>query len=388
MERGSKRGFFVKVLICGCIHPVVEKIRRNFMISVVIMAGGKGERFWPRSRVNLPKQFLSLTDDGKSMIQHTVERLEGMVEKENIYVVTNELYENLVKEHIPYIPERNIIIEPMSKNTAPCIGLAAVHISRKNPESKMIVLPADHLIKFNEIFLDTLKTAIEVTGEGDNLATIGITPNYPETGYGYINFKKGNTLKNIKNVYEVLKFEEKPDLEKAKEYLASGKYLWNSGMFVWKVSTILKNFEKYLPEVYKGLKKIEDSIGSDEYKEVLEKEFAIFPSESIDYGIMEKAENIYVIPGNFGWDDVGSWLSLERIKRSNQDGNVIDGNVISIRTRNSIIQGTDKLIAAIGLKDIIVVDTEDAILICNKDNTQEVKEVINNLKICNRVEYL
>ncbi len=358
------------------------------MISVVIMAGGKGERFWPRSRVNLPKQFLSLTDDGKSMIQHTVERLEGMVEKENIYVVTNELYENLVKEHIPYIPERNIIIEPMSKNTAPCIGLAAVHISRKNPESKMIVLPADHLIKFNEIFLDTLKTAIEVTGEGDNLATIGITPNYPETGYGYINFKKGNTLKNIKNVYEVLKFEEKPDLEKAKEYLASGKYLWNSGMFVWKVSTILKNFEKYLPEVYKGLKKIEDSIGSDEYKEVLEKEFAIFPSESIDYGIMEKAENIYVIPGNFGWDDVGSWLSLERIKRSNQDGNVIDGNVISIRTRNSIIQGTDKLIAAIGLKDIIVVDTEDAILICNKDNTQEVKEVINNLKICNRVEYL
>ncbi len=388
MGKGSKRGSFVKGLIYGCIHPVVEKIRRNFMISVVIMAGGKGERFWPRSRVNLPKQFLSLTDDGKSMIQHTVERLEGMVEKENIYVVTNELYENLVKEHIPYIPERNIIIEPMSKNTAPCIGLAAVHISRKNPESKMIVLPADHLIKFNEIFLDTLKTAIEVTGEGDNLATIGITPNYPETGYGYINFKKGNTLKNIKNVYEVLKFEEKPDLEKAKEYLASGKYLWNSGMFVWKVSTILKNFERYLPEVYKGLKKIEASIGSDEYKEVLEKEFGIFPSESIDYGIMEKAENIYVIPGNFGWDDVGSWLSLERIKRSNQDGNVIDGNVISIRTKNSIIQGTDKLIAAIGLKDIIVVDTEDAILICNKDNTQEVKEVINNLKICNRVEYL
>lgn len=358
------------------------------MISVVIMAGGKGERFWPKSRVNLPKQFLSLTDDGKSMIQHTVERLEGLVEKENIYVVTNELYENLVKEHIPCIPEKNIIIEPAAKNTAPCIGLAAIHVSRKNPESKMIVLPADHLIKFNEIFLDTLKTALDVVEDGDNLATIGITPNYPETGYGYINFKKGDTLKNIKNVYEVLKFEEKPDLEKAKEYLTSGQYLWNSGMFIWKTSTILKNFEKYLSGIYEGLKIIEKSIDTEKYETVLKEEFLKLPSESIDYGIMEKAENIYVIPGNFGWDDVGSWLSLERVKKSNQDGNVINGNVISIKTKNSIIQGTDKLIATIGLEDIIIVDTEDAILICNKDNTQEVKEVINNLKICNRTEYL
>lgn len=358
------------------------------MTSVVIMAGGKGERFWPKSRINLPKQFLSLTDDGKSMIQHTVERVKNLVDIENIYVVTNEMYKNLVSEHIPDIPEANIIIEPAAKNTAPCIGLAAVHIAKKDINSKMIILPSDHLIKFNEIFIDTLKTALDVVEKDDNLATIGITPNYPETGYGYINFTKGESFKDSTNIYEVLRFVEKPNLEKAKEYLTSGQYLWNSGMFVWKASTILKNFKEYLPEIYEGLQKIGKSINTGKYEEVLKKEFLNLPSESIDYGIMEKAKNIYVIPGNFGWDDVGSWLSLERINKTNQDGNVITGNVISIKTKNTIIQGSDKLIATIGLEDIVVVDTDDVTLICHKNNTQEVKEVINNLKICNRNEYL
>ena len=358
------------------------------MISVVIMAGGKGERFWPKSRMNMPKQFLSLTDDGKSMIQHTVERLKGLVDIQNMYIVTNEIYKDLVLEHIPDIPKENIIIEPVAKNTAPCIGLAAIHIAKKNPDSKMIILPSDHLIKFNEIFIDTLKIALNVIEEGDNLATIGITPNYPETGYGYINFTKGESFKDSANIYEVLRFVEKPNLEKAKEYLTSGEYLWNSGIFVWKASTILKNFKEYLPEIYEGLQKIGESINTGKYEEVLKKEFPNLPSESIDYGIMEKAKNIYVIPGNFGWDDVGSWLSLERINKTNQDGNVINGNVISIKTKNSIIQGNEKLIATIGLEDIVIVDTDDVTLICHKNNTQEVKEVINNLKICNRNEYL
>lgn len=358
------------------------------MTSVVIMAGGKGERFWPKSRINLPKQFLSLTDDGKSMIQHTVERVKNLVDIENIYVVTNEMYKNLVSEHIPDIPEANIIIEPAAKNTAPCIGLAAVHIAKKDINSKMIILPSDHLIKFNEIFIDTLKTALDVVEKDDNLATIGITPNYPETGYGYINFKKGEKFKNKANVYEVLSFVEKPNLEKAKEYLASGQYLWNSGMFVWKTSTILKNFKEYLPEIFDGLQKIGESINTEKYENTLKEVFSNLPSESIDYGIMEKADNIYVIPGNFGWDDVGSWLSLERINKTNQDGNVIKGNVISIKTKNSIIQGGDKLIATIGLKDVVIIDTDDAMLICHKNNTQEVKEIISNLRICNRNEYL
>ena len=358
------------------------------MISVVIMAGGKGERFWPKSRMNMPKQFLSLTDDGKSMIQHTVERLKGLVDIQNMYIVTNEIYKDLVLEHIPDIPKENIIIEPVAKNTAPCIGLAAIHIAKKNPDSKMIILPSDHLIKFNEIFIDTLKIALDVVEKGDNLATIGITPNYPETGYGYINFTKGESFKDSANIYEVLRFVEKPNLEKAKEYLTSGEYLWNSGIFVWKASTILKNFKEYLPEIYEGLQKIGESINTGKYEEVLKKEFPNLPSESIDYGIMEKAKNIYVIPGNFGWDDVGSWLSLERINKTNQDGNVITGNVISIKTKNTIIQGSDKLIATIGLEDIVIVDTDDVTLICHKNNTQEVKEIINNLKICNRNEYL
>ena len=352
------------------------------------MAGGKGERFWPKSRTNLPKQFLSLTNDGKSMIQHTVERLEGLVELENVYVVTNKLYEELIVEHIPNLPLENIIIEPEAKNTAPCIGLAAVHIAKKNPESKMIVLPSDHLIKFNEIFLDTLKLGLEVVEDDENIVTIGITPNYPETGYGYINFKKGVSPHEITNVYEVLRFVEKPDLERAKQYLTSGEYLWNSGMFIWKVSTILKCFEDFLPEIYTGLKEIETTIYTEKYLEILKKVFSEIPSESIDYGIMEKANNIYVIPGNFGWDDVGSWLSLERINNTNQDGNIISGNVVTVKTKNSIIQGSKKLIATIGLEDIIIVDTDDALLICNKDNTQEVKEVIANLKASNKTEYL
>ena len=358
------------------------------MISVVIMAGGKGERFWPKSRTNLPKQFLSLTNDGKSMIQHTVERLEGLVELENVYVVTNKLYEDLIVEHIPNLPLENIIIEPEAKNTAPCIGLAAIYIAKKNPESKMIVLPSDHLIKFNEIFLDTLRSALEVVEDDGNIVTIGITPNYPETGYGYINFKKGVSPHEITNAYEVLRFVEKPDLERAKQYLTSGEYLWNSGMFIWKVSTILKCFEDLLPEIYTGLKEIEVAVNTEKYLETLKKVFSEIPSESIDYGIMEKAKNIYVIPGNFGWDDVGSWLSLERINNTNQDGNIISGNVVTVKTKNSIIQGSKKLIATIGLEDIIIVDTDDALLICNKDNTQEVKEVIANLKASNKTEYL
>ena len=358
------------------------------MISVVIMAGGKGERFWPKSRTNLPKQFLSLTNDGKSMIQHTVERLEGLVELENVYVVTNKLYEDLIVEHIPNLPLENIIIEPEAKNTAPCIGLAAIYIAKKNPESKMIVLPSDHLIKFNEIFLDTLRSALEVVEDDGNIVTIGITPNYPETGYGYINFKKGVSPHEITNAYEVLRFVEKPDLERAKQYLTSGEYLWNSGMFIWKVSTILKCFEDFLPEIYTGLKEIEVAVNTEKYLETLKKVFSEIPSESIDYGIMEKAKNIYVIPGNFGWDDVGSWLSLERINNTNQDGNIISGNVVTVKTKNSIIQGSKKLIATIGLEDIIIVDTDDALLICNKDNTQEVKEVIANLKASNKTEYL
>ncbi|HIX24458.1 MAG TPA: NTP transferase domain-containing protein [Candidatus Lachnoclostridium avicola] len=353
--------------------------------TALIMAGGRGERFWPRSRKNLPKQFLSLTDDGKTMIQLTVERILPLVKMEDIYIATNKNYRELVRSQLPGIPEENILCEPVGRNTAPCIGLGAAHIGKKYENALMLVLPSDHLIKFNNMFLSSLREACRVAMEDDNLVTLGITPTYPETGYGYIKF---NPQKTLGGAYQVERFVEKPTLEVAKEYLETEEYLWNSGMFIWKLSSIWKNMEKYMPETYAGLQRIGAAIGTPEEEAVLEQEFAALPSVSIDYGIMEKAQHIYTIPGTFGWDDVGSWLAVERIKKTNEDGNVVNGNVITIDTHNCIVQGTNKLIAAVGLRDLIIVDTEDAILICEKHRAGDIRKVTENLKICNRDEYL
>ena len=253
--------------------------------TALIMAGGRGERFWPKSRQQLPKQFLSLTDDNKTMILLTVERILPLVAMEDIYIATNQDYKALVREQLPDLPEQNILCEPVGRNTAPCIGLGAVHIARKYEDALMFVLPSDHLIKMNTIFLRTLRDACEVAEQGDNLVTIGITPDTPETGYGYIRFDADRTLGRA---FAVEQFVEKPSLDKAKEYLASGQYMWNSGMFTWKVSTILKNIRQFLPETYAGLQRISDAIGTEQEKEVLAEQFKAFRSESIDYGIMEK----------------------------------------------------------------------------------------------------
>lgn len=353
--------------------------------TALIMAGGRGERFWPRSRKNMPKQFLSLTDDGKTMIQLTVERILPLVAIEDIFIATNRDYKELVLRQLPDLSEENILCEPMGRNTAPCIGLGAVHMAKRYGDAVMIVLPSDHLIKYNTIFLNTLEEACGVAEQGDNLVTIGITPDSPETGYGYIKFRPDATLGRA---FAVDQFVEKPNLETAKEYLASDQYLWNSGMFVWKVSTILENLERYLPETSAGLHRIGEAIGTGKAEQVLEKEFQIFRSESIDYGVMEKAENIYILSGPFGWDDVGSWLAVGRIKKSNEFGNVVDGSVVTVETKNTIIQGDRKLIAAVGLENMIVVDTEDALLICAQNHVGEIKKVLENLKICNRTEYI
>ena len=354
-------------------------------ITALIMAGGRGERFWPKSRKNMPKQFLSLTDDGKTMIQLTVERISSVVDMEDIYIATNKDYKELVRSQLPGIPEKNILCEPVGRNTAPCIGLGAVHMAKKYDDAIMLVLPSDHLIKFNKMFLSVLKDSCDVAEKDRNLVTIGITPAYAETGYGYIKFDS-HVMEG--RAYKVDRFVEKPSLEVAKEYLETEEYLWNSGMFVWKLSSILYNLERFMPETFAGLRRIQASIGTPEEEEVLHKEFAQFQSQSIDYGIMEKAENIYTVPGTFGWDDVGSWLAVERIRKSNEMGNVVSGNIITVGTHNCIIQGEKKLIAAVGLEDLIIVDTEDATLICAKDSTADIKKVLENLKICNRDEYI
>lgn len=353
--------------------------------TALIMAGGRGERFWPKSRKVMPKQFLSLTDDGKTMIQLTVERILPLIDLENIYISTNRDYKKLVQEQLPALPEENILCEPIGRNTAPCIGLGAIHIKNKYGNAIMLVLPSDHLIKYNSMFLQNISDACEIAEDGENLVTIGITPDSPETGYGYIKFRNE---KVGTRAFAVDCFVEKPDLETAKTYLSSEQYLWNSGMFVWKVSSILSNIKKYIPEMHAGLEKIQNAIGTDEQENVLVKEFTAFKSESVDYGIMEKAENIWILPGTFGWDDVGSWLSVERFNQSNEFGNVVKGDFITINTKNCILQGKDKLIAMVGVKDLIVVDSGDAILICNKDEAGEIKKVLETLKICNRTEYI
>lgn len=353
--------------------------------TALIMAGGRGERFWPKSRKNMPKQFLSLTDDGKTMIQLTVERISSMVKLEDIYVSTNKDYKALVLKQLPGLPEQNILCEPIGRNTAPCIGLGAMHIAKKYDDAMMFVLPSDHLIKFNNMFLRTLQDACEVAEKDNNLVTIGIAPDYPETGYGYIKFDPKTTEGRA---YKVDRFVEKPSLEVAKEYLATEEYLWNSGMFIWKISSILKNIHKFMPDTYDALKKIQDAIGTEYEETVLEREFSGIQSQSIDYGIMEKAKDIYILPGTFGWDDVGSWLAVERIKKTNEFGNVVNGNIITVNTHNCIIQGEKKLIATVGLEDMIVVDTEDATLICSKDCAGDIKKILENLKICNREEYI
>ncbi|CUQ41720.1 MULTISPECIES: mannose-1-phosphate guanylyltransferase [Hungatella] len=353
--------------------------------TALIMAGGRGERFWPKSRKNLPKQFLSLTDDGKTMIQLTVERILPLVKLEDIFIATNKAYRELVLEQIPGLPEENILCEPIGRNTAPCIGLGAIHIAQKYDDAIMFVLPSDHLIKFTNMFLKTLETGADVAENNTNLVTIGITPDYPETGYGYIKFDPRRTEGQA---YAVERFVEKPSLEVAKEYLSTEEYLWNSGMFIWKVSSILKNMQKFMPDTYESLIKIKEAIGTPQQDSILEKEFHNMQSQSIDYGIMEKADNIYILPGTFGWDDVGSWLAVERIKKTNEFGNAVAGNIITVNTHNCIIQGDKKLIAIVGMEDTIVVDTKDATLICAKDSAGDIKKVTENLKICNRNEYI
>lgn len=354
----------------------------------VIMAGGRGERFWPKSRRALPKQFLSLANDGTTMIQNTVKRILPLVDVKDIFIATNKMYVDLVKEQLPDIPVENILCEPVGKNTAPCIGLAAIHIRKRYRDATMIVLPSDHLIKYNSMFADVLIDACTVAQTDHNLVTIGIMPTYPETGYGYIRFAERNKEAGPYSAYPVDCFVEKPNLELAKKYLADGNYLWNSGMFIWKASSILYNFEKFLPNISHGLCEIEESIGTPKEETVTIKEFNEFEKISIDYGILEKASDIYVMPGMFGWDDVGSWLAMERINQTNDLGNVVFGNVITVSTNNCIIDADKKLVAIVGLKDTIVVDTSDATLICSKDSTQNIPKVLENLKICNRNEYI
>lgn len=339
------------------------------------MAGGQGTRFWPLSRADRPKQFLKLTDDQMTMLQQTVSRMSGLVSSEQIFIATNERYHDAIISQLPEIPEDNIIIEPMKRDTAPSIGLSSLYIERKYPGATMVVLPADHLIEDVDRFIDIIKKAVMIAATGKNIVTLGIKPTHPETGYGYIHYDNLYHSIDKDNVYQVQEFTEKPDLDTAKRFIEDGSFLWNSGMFIWELNTIFKNIKDYMPDLDDSLQVIKKALGTDREKEVIREEFSKLEGISIDYGIMEKADNIYTIPGDFGWDDLGSWPALERVKKVDGDGNIIYGKHYGIDTKNSIIHSPDKVVTTIGLQDIVIVDTKEAILICDKKRAQEVKAI-------------
>ena len=355
--------------------------------AALIMAGGRGERFWPRSRKSIPKQFLALTNSEKTMIQSTVERILPLVKIEDIYIATNKDYKNLVREQLPDLPERNILCEPVARNTAPCIGWGAAVMRKRYGDALMMVLPSDHLVMQPALFRNVMKNALKVAKETDALVTLGISPTSPDTGYGYIQYDpEGGD--GLGSAFTVKRFVEKPDLETAKQYVASGEYLWNSGMFIWKASAILRETKELLPENYALLETIESAMDTPAQDSVLAEAFPRMRSISIDYGVMERAKHVYVLPASFGWDDVGSWLAVGRINPANDADNVIRGDVVTVNSTRCIVQGADKLIAMVGLEDTIIVDSPDALLVCAKDSAGEIKKVLEVLRAVNRTELL
>jgi mannose-1-phosphate guanylyltransferase len=353
----------------------------------VIMAGGRGSRFWPRSREKKPKHLLDIVSD-KTIIQETVDRIRPLIPPDKILIVTGQSHGSELIRQLPEIPRENIIIEPVGRNTAPCIGLAALHIKKKATDAVMLVLPSDHLIADEKRFREILGAAATMARRGDYLVTIGIRPTGPETGYGYIEQGREQAAIEGEKVYDVRSVREKPDLTQARALLAQGGFSWNSGMFIWKVSTILNALEQWLPDLYDGLLQIEAVLGSSREAAEVEQFYRQARSISIDYGVMEKAQNTLVIPGDFGWSDVGSWDALWEVSPRDEKGNVVRGQVINIDSRNCLVHSPGKPVALVGVEDLIVVDTGDALMICKRGSSQDVKKVVDWLEKANKKEYL
>lgn len=352
------------------------------MLHAVIMAGGSGTRFWPQSTKKHPKQFLTLFGD-QTMLQTTVERIKSAVPAERVWVITNDRYVDLVEEQLPEVPQSNIIGEPVAKNTAPCVAAAATLIAEQDDDATMAVLPADHLIADTDAFISVVKAGAKKAQHSDTLVTIGIQPSRPETGYGYIEFEKesGETLDGY-DIKRVAQFREKPDIATARQFVFSGKFLWNSGMFIWKASTILDQFKQHLPDVANQVEQLKPAVATNNQNAAINSFYEHCPSVSIDYGIMEKAQNVFVIPGDFGWSDVGSWKALYELEDKDENGNVIKAKqfVAEQATDNLVHSQNGKIIALAGVENLAVIETDDAILVCNLDNAQSVKQVVNQLK--------
>ncbi|GAB2674879.1 mannose-1-phosphate guanylyltransferase [Flavihumibacter cheonanensis] len=346
---------------------------------VAIMAGGIGSRFWPMSRTNYPKQFLDILNTGKTLIQWTYERFAEFIPKENIFVVTSDEYAEIVATQLPDLPVANILGEPSRKNTAPCIAYISFKLQQMDPQASLIVAPSDHLILDTIAFRKVCLEALSFVNKHNAFITLGIKPTHPNTGYGYIQFEQHAITDNV---YKVKTFTEKPNLELAKTFVASGEFLWNAGIFIWQVKNILPAFEKYLPEMYEVFAAEKEKFNTPEEAEALE---AIYPqctNISIDFGIMEKADNVYVIPSSFGWSDLGTWNSAyENFEKDYLENAVAGNNVVVIDATKCMVHvPDDKLVLLQGLDDHIIVDTKDVLLICKKNKEQEIKEYVNEVK--------
>ncbi len=344
------------------------------MLCALIMAGGKGTRFWPLSTEENPKQFLNLVGN-ESMIQMTVNRLKPIIPMERIFVVTDQKYEKLVNEHLAELPSENIIIEPVGMNTAPCIALSAMLIEKKFPNATLAVLPSDHLIENEALFQTTLQAAdLYVEMNQQAIVTLGMEVTRPEVGYGYIKYE--NELNSIYDlsIREVDKFVEKPDVETAKRYMDEGCYLWNGGMFIWKTQNIISLTKQHLSTTYELLAEIANSSSS----ELNQKLYELYPqveSISVDYGIMERAEQICVIPSSFGWDDIGSWLSLERYRETDEHDNILDGEIKTLNSKGNIIVSKTKPMVLCGVEDLILVETDEVVMVMKKEDVGRISEL-------------
>ncbi|HJU45135.1 MAG TPA: mannose-1-phosphate guanylyltransferase [Chitinophagaceae bacterium] len=346
---------------------------------VAIMAGGIGSRFWPMSRTSYPKQFLDILGSGKTLIQSTFDRFAAFIPKENIFVVTSAEYSAIVKEQLPDLPVENILGEPSRKNTAPCIAYISFKLMQLDPEASLIVAPSDHLILDHTAFKKVCLEALTFVNKHNAFITLGIKPSYPNTGYGYIQYDQPGVTDNV---YKVKTFTEKPNLELARTFLASGEFLWNAGIFVWQSKNIIKAFEKYMPEMYELFVAEKDKFNTSEEVTALHEIYPQCTNISIDFGIMEKADNVYVIPSAFGWSDLGTWNSAyENLERDHLGNAVAGDNVIIIDAVNCMVhKPDDKLVLLQGLDDFIVVDTKDVLMICKKDREQEIKDYVAEVK--------
>ncbi|SOD97124.1 mannose-1-phosphate guanylyltransferase [Spirosoma fluviale] len=349
---------------------------------VVIMAGGVGTRFWPFSRTSYPKQFHDVLGTGRTLLQQTADRFDGVCPPENIFIVTSSLYKDLCQQQLPQLSDDQVLCEPIARNTAPCIAYACYKIAQQDPEANIVVAPADHIILKEEEFKRTIQTALDATKEQDILVTLGIQPSRPDTGYGYIQYVSEEGQSVEKSVLRRVKtFTEKPHLELAQQFLESGEFVWNAGIFVWNAQSIIKAFEAHLPEVAEIFEEGKDAYYTEREKVFVNKAYSLTRSISIDNGIMEKADNVYVVLSDFGWSDLGTWKSLYEVSDKNDDLNVIDGHILLYDTKNCIIKTPkDRLVVVNGLDGYIVAEYDNVLMICRKEEEQKVKSFVADAK--------